>query len=389
MRPLPLGLLTLAALVAACGRTSTSSPKADAGAVPPRLEAGAPRATAPAAPGTIPAVLGVTRDGKRALLRLDDVHGHVTPSRYRWIEIATNAMESEWTLSDPPLAADVVKHAAALLDLDEPHDERFAVSPSAVVFNHGDWLDVADPKTGRGLARLASDPSYYPQISATGAFVVYQREQGSLDGVVGNYMPFVAPLPSGTPSRRLEVNDVRGEEMRISPDGAFLYVQSGTEHPEQGCLVRVTIAPPSPTKKLFCADPGQTFVGVRFSRSRAFAAVMTRRGSVGPVRATFLRLPEGTVIASLEESPAFEVAAIDDQGVGLASAMTVGLGARESALVDPTARTIDVFTPAVAVPTAFYGAAWLSGDRFVVGHDGGVQVVEIPALPKTARPWPP
>ncbi len=393
--------LVALAMLGACTRssaTTTASGSADAGPSPSdagRDVARTPRA--PSAPNALTSVLGVTRDGKRALVRIDDFHGHLAPSPYRWIDVATGAMLSEWTLpmlgiaapAVPPPAAlehDVAKHAAALLELDEPHDERFAVGKTAVVFNEGDWLHVADPKTGKVGPRLAADASYYPQIDPDGAFVVYSRMQGSLDGVVGNYMPFIAPLPAGAPSRRLEVRDVGGEEMRISPDGLFLYARSGVELPRGGCLVRVTIAPPSPTKKLFCVDAGDDLTGVRFSPSRTFLVVLARTGSTGPVRATFLHLPEGTVIGVLKESSAFDVATVDDLGVGLGTGLTPG--GPDVARIDPASRSLETFVPGVRLPPAFYGAAWLTGNRYAVGDDGGIAIVEIATAAKTPRPWP-
>lgn len=382
---------------------------ADAGA--PKVDAGGAPAPLPGKIGFFPSVLGVTRDGKRALVRFHDMHGSIAPPPFRWIDIATNTMIDEWTLpalhglpietmnegasptirsnpalTTPALEADIVKHATALLSLDVATDERFAVSPNAVVFNVGDWLNVADPHTGKVGARLSSDASYYPQITKSGAFVVYSREQGLLDGVVGNYMPFIAPLPGGAPSRRLEVRDVDGEAMRISPDGIYLYVQSGHELPENGCLVRVTLAAPSPTKKLFCVPAGDRIDGVRFSPSRTFAVVMARTGRVGPVRSTWIHLPDGAKMGDLQLGIGFHVATVDDLGVGIAGGLTPG--GPGIMLLDPLSHRFDQYATGTLAPPSFYGAAWLSGDRIVLGEGGGVKVIDFTKTVKTSLPWP-
>ncbi len=356
-------------------------------------------------------VVGVTRDGKRAFVRFDDQHGHVAPAPFRWITIATNSIESERTfealhglpletmnegatpkvrsnpaLTAPALEADLRDYAAALGSLDEPRDERFDVSGGTIVFNVGDWLQVADAATGKVGARLSSDASYYPHVAKSGAFVVYTREQGLLDGVVGNYMPFVAPLPAGGPSRRLEVKDVDGELSRLSLDGQYLYVQTGHEKPENGCLVRVAIAPPSAVTKLFCVPSGERIDGVRFSPSRTFAVVHSRAGRVGPERATWVHLPDGAKIGEVQMSSAFQVATVDDLGVGVASGVTIG--SAETALLEPASHRHDELTTGIAVPFAFYGAAWVSGSSFVVGEGGGVRLVDLTRAPKRSVPWP-
>lgn len=404
------------ALLVGCTR-----PEPAPAAIPKSVDAGAPKidggasALAPPSPlpGTMPVVVGVTRDGRRALVRFDDLHGHVAPPPYRFIDVATNTLVDQFelpalgsipfetmtegatpsvranpALTAPALEAEIAKYAAALLSLDEPHDERFAVGGDSVVFNVGDWLNVADARTGKVGARLSRDASYYPQITPRGTAVVYSREQGLLDGVVGNYMPFIAPLPAGVPSRRLEVRDVDGESMRISPDGVYLYVQSGHELPDNGCLVRVTLAPPSATKSLFCVAAGERIDGVRFSPSRTFAVVLARTGRVGPVRATWLHLPDGAKLGELQMSSAFQVGAVDDLGVGVAGGMAIA--SDDTALLEPVARRYETLTTGVRVPPSFYGAAWLSGDRFVVGQAGGIRVVDLasPKTPHTTHPWP-
>ena len=407
--------LVVAVLVAACTRSSPAPPRASAepsGTVAKPLvpDAGTRRPAALAAVrGREGFVVGVTPDGKRALLRLEDAKESWVDPMFRWIDIATNTVVEEWsepalqglpreTMTDSQavrskpsvtgadLEADVARHAASLLAVGA-RDERFGASPASSAFNVGDWLHVADTRTGKVGARLSADASYYPHVTPEGAFVVYSREVGLLDGVVGNYMPFVAPLPAGAPSRRLDVKDVDGELMELSADGRTLYVQSGHEKPEGGCLVGVEIAPPSRTRSLFCVAKDERIDGVRFSKSRAFAVVMARKGNTGPTRAVWIHLPDGTHLGELVQPGVFQVAAVTDAGVGLAELSSSARG--ESALADPAARRLESVQTGVSLPYAFYGAAWLDASRFVLSSGGGVDVVDLATAPRTTLPWPP
>ena len=413
-RLLPAAVL----LLAACSRTSPSSAPITAtlsgspsgtGAPPGIADAGAPPfVLAPAVAGRRGSVVGVTSDRKRALVCLVDSRESWVDPLFRWIDLATNAVVAEWHepalmglpretmtdsqrvrsrpgVTDAALEADIVRHAAALLEV-SARDERFAAAPDASVFNVGDWLYVADTRTGKVGVRLASDASYYPQISPNGAFVVYTREQGLLDGVVGNYMPFVAPLPAGAPSRRLEVKDIDGELMELSADGRNLYVQTGHEKPEAGCLVSVELAPPSRATSLFCVTPRERIDGVRFSPSRTLAVVMAQEGKTGPERAVWIHLPDGANLGELHLPHGFQIAAVTDAGVGLAGGASPI--ADESALVDPAARRFESVKIGVWLPYAFYGAAWVDPHRFVMAEGGGVRIVDLATAPHSLLPWP-
>ena len=410
-------VLPAAVLVLACTRTSpTPAPitatlpaaSAGTGVSAPVVDAGAPPYVfAPAVPGRSGTIVGVTADRKRALVCLTDMRQSWVDPLFRWIEVATNAVLGEWrepalmglpretmtdgnsirsqpAVTDPALEADVAKHAAALLAV-SARDERFAAANDTSVFNVGDWLYAADTRTGKVGARLSNDASYYPHIAPDASFVVYSREQGLLDGVVGNYMPFVAPLPAGAPSRRLEVKDVDGELMELSRDGRTLYVQSGHEKPEGGCLVSVDLAAPSHPKSLFCVAKDERIDGVRFSPSRAFAVVMARKGNMGPERAVWIHLPDGANLGELHLPGVFQVAAVNDAGVGLAGGIPVS---GDSALVDPVSRRYESVKTGVSIPYAFYGAAWLDANRFVLAEGGGVRIVDLAAAPRTIVAWP-
>lgn len=80
------------------------------------------------------------------------------------------------------------------------------------------------------------------------------------------------------------------------------------------------------------------------------------------------------------------MAAVTDAGVGLAE---LSSARGESCLVEPVARRLESLKTGVSLPYAFYGAAWLDANRFVLSEDGGVGVVDLAALPHTTLPWPP
>jgi hypothetical protein len=253
--------------------------------------------------------------------------------------------------------------------------------------NLGDWLYTVDTKTGKVGDRLSTDASYYPHIAPDGSFAVYSRQQGRLDGVLGNYMPFVVPLPAGAPSRKLPVRDIDGWKMTLSRDSRYLFVQSGNELPDGGCLVRVQIAAPSPVKKLVCVEKDERIRDLVFSPSRHMAVVTIGHSDVDnrASRAVWVELPDGKIAGELRQETIFDVASVDDSGVALAG----GVPAMHAmARVDVAKKKIESFETDVWVPYNFYGAAWIDGDRWVFGEGGGTRTIDLSVLPKTTVPWP-
>ena len=361
-------------------------------------------------PGRRATLLGVSVDRRRALLRLEKQPEHWVDPMYRWVDIATQRVLEDWhepalsglpleTMRDgggvirepgvtgDPLEADIATHATALLEAGAPFEPRFAVTPDASILNVGDWLYVADTRTGKVGDRLAKDASYYPHVAPDGSFVVYSRMQGTLDGMLGNYMPFVVPMPAGAPSRKLNVRDIDGWKMVISRDSRLLYVQSGNELPDGGCLVRAEIAPPSKVAKLYCVEKDERIRDLAFSPSRHMAVVTIGHSDIDnrASRAVWIDLPDGKVAAELRQDTIFDVATVDDSGVSLAGGVPA---MHEMARIDAVKRTIESFESDVWVPYNFYGAAWIDSDRWVFGEGGGTRTIDLSALPKTTVPWP-
>jgi hypothetical protein len=421
MRSVTLALVGVTSMFACGAPPTTPGSQMPATALPPDelrppgkdepLVAPAPVPPADPPPGRSATLLGVSVDRRRALLKLEKQPEHWIDPMYRWVDIETQRVLEEWhepALSSVPLEtmrdgggiirepdtgvdaleADIVQHATALLEAGGPFEPRFGVAREASVLNLGDWLYMVDTRTGKVGDRLAKDASYYPHVAEDGSFFVYSRMQGMLDGgYLGNYMPFVAPLPAGAPSRKLDVRDIDGWKMALSRDGRYLYVSSGNEKPDGGCLVRATIAAPSPVKKLVCAAKDERIRDLVFSPSRQFAVVTIGHSKVEDraTRAVWVELPEGNVVGELKQDTIFDVAAVDDAGVGLAG----GVPAMHAmARVDAVKRRIVAYETDVWVPYNFYGAAWIDADRWVLGQGGGTRTIDLSALPKTTVPWP-
>jgi hypothetical protein len=328
---------------------------------------------------------------------------------FRWVDIETQRVLEDWrepALSGMPLEtmrdgggiirepdvsgdaleADIATRATALLDAGAPFEPRFGVTRETSLLNLGDWLYVAETRSGKVRDRLSTEASYYPHMSHDGTFAVYARHTGRLDGVLGNYMPYVVPLPAGAPSRKLNVKDIDGWTMELSRDGKYLYVRSGHELPDGGCLVRATIAAPSPVKKLVCVEKDERIRTIAFSPSRHMVVVTVAHSDVEnrASRALWLELPDGKVVAELKQSYLFEIATLDDGGIGLGGGMAAG---KPMVRVDPWKQTLTVYETDTWVPFAFYGAAWIDADRWVIGEGGGTRTIDLSALPKTTVPW--
>jgi hypothetical protein len=361
-------------------------------------------------PGRLPTLLGVSVDRRRALLRMEKQPDHWVDPMYRWVDIETQEVVEEWhepALSGMPLEtmrdgggvirepgvdedtlhADIATHATALLEAGGPFEPRFAVTPETSMLNLGDWLYVAETRTGKVGARLSKEASYYPHVAPDGSFVVYSRMNGYLDGVLGNYMPYVVPVPAGAPSRRIEVRDIDGWKMVLSRDGRYLYVQSGNELPDGGCVVRAEVAAPSAVKKLYCVAKDERIRDIAFSPSRHVVVATIGHSDIenSSTRAVWIELPDGKVAGELRQDGFFDVATVDDFGRALAG----GVPAQNAmARIDPAKKLIESFATDVWVPYNFYGAAWIDADRWVFGEGGGTRTMDLSALPKTTVPWP-
>jgi hypothetical protein len=392
------GKTKLATAIDASAHASSSGPSLDAAGTP-----APPRAATPT--NEMSLMIGVTRDKTRALIRTEDIRGHrnKNPDRVRWVEIANNRIVEEWALpgysslpresmnddgsikgsiammarmQSPELMADLVKYGAALATLETVQDERFAVSPKGdrIVFNGGDWLYLADGTTGKVLSRYAAEASYGPHIAPNGKLFAYSRMVGSLDGVVGNYVLWLAPLEANAPSRRvMGTRDVGSSSIRWSPDSTKVYVQMGHEHARGACLARVDVTPPSAVKKVACVGLDEILDQLSISPKVAFAALIARSadGGFGPKRVRVVDLEKEAVI--------YEAMLPDRAGGGLVSDAPLLVTAKyPGALnVDDVLAKTRREAPFVG-SVAIYSLVWTGPRAFVYAYaDDGVKTFDL------------
>jgi hypothetical protein len=356
-------------------------------------------------------VLGVSTDRSTALVRVRSLQDRSYLPRYRRIEIASGRSLGEWTLdardglessvffgrtpangvasvlATPAHRADVARYSAALAALSHHNDARFAVGAERVVFNVGDelWQAARDGTDARRIPNPGA--SYGPTISRDGRRVAYTSMVGRLDGVVGNYVLHLLDLrPRALPVRVAATRDVWYEDLSWSADSAYVFARMGAEHAEGGCFVRVLASRPYHLERLACVDRAERIDAIAYSPGARFAVVRGYRtiASGGNQQSLqWIDLGTGRVIATARHAGNLNSGAVNDRGVLLAQ--TDG---QRALMLDPLRRSAKLSNESIPVPNLSFDAAWIDDDRYVVGENSSVRIIDLRQQRWTDRPWP-
>lgn len=372
---------------------------------------GDPPQGAPRAASTHTEVLGVSQDRATALVRVASLQDRNVLPRYRRVQIQGNRVIEEFALpardalesavffgrlsrDDIPSATgtnahrrDLARYREALGALVYNNDHRFASAPDRALFNIGDDLWIAD-RDGGNARKISTTPAAYgPLVSPDRQRVAFTAMIGRLDGVVGNYVLHLYDLQSrAAPVRVSTTRDVRFEDLRWSNDGRYVFARMGAEHPEGGCFVRVLARPPYTVERLACVDQQERadFVayspGIRVAVVHGFRVI---RSGGAQHSVQWVDLSSGRVTHTARYVGVLSTGGVNDRGQLLCAT-----SAMRAVLFDPATRAMRESAGSTEVPILFHDAAWLDDDRFVIGRDGGVQVVSLGQIPWVNRGWP-
>lgn len=281
----------------------------------------------------------LSKDGKRVLLRRLDVGGKSFHARVVEVDSGKTVDETELDalakipfsanrrdandlvtlenlLRSPAFEADLVRSAKLVGAF--PSCGRVSAAPdgSAIAFNAGDWLYVAD-KSGHVRKALSPDAAYDPRFSPDGRHILFRKFGGRPEGGASRYELYVVPSDLSGPSRRIEGTAGVRDPIVVNPDAQSAIAVVSREPAIKTCVLSVGLKAPFSVKKLGCVDGGEQLVEAVLSPKGRWAALTTRRESqLRPSwRLRVLSLSNGKVALDADAEPGLTVRAISDDGL--------------------------------------------------------------------------
>lgn|GEM_PF-2552420 len=192
----------------------------------------------------------------------------------------TEIAELEWMLASPAFGRDIIKgsHLAGSFPFGACGRLAAASSGSAIAFDAGDWLYVADD-TGRVRRRLADEAAYDPRFTPDGKHLLFRKATGTVD-VFARYELFVVPSDLSAPPRALPGTAGMRDRFVAHPDGQSAFAvasQPRARGASDTCVVSLSLRPPFAVKKLACVDGSEQLVESVISARGKWAALSTKK----------------------------------------------------------------------------------------------------------------
>lgn len=257
----------------------------------------------------------------------------------------TELAELEWMLATPAFGRDIIKgsHLAGSFPFGACGRLAAASNGSAIAFDAGDWLYVADD-TGRVRRRLVEEAAYDPRFTPDGRHLLFRRITGTVD-VFAKYELFVVPSNLSAPPRALHGTAGMRDRFVAHPDGQTAFAvlsqhRTGARGAEGTCVISLQLKPPFTTKKLACLDGNEQLVESVISPKGKWAALSTKKRTEASTeerrvewRLRVLSLTNGKVMRDEPDQPGLGIRAISDSG------LLVQSGARGIVVTDVPAKT--------------------------------------------------
>ena len=237
----------------------------------------------------------------------------------------TEIAELEWMLASPAFGRDIIKgsHLAGSFPFGACGRLAAASTGSAIAFDAGDWLYVAD-ETGRVRRRLADEAAYDPRFTPDGKYMFFRKATGTVD-LFAKYELFVVPSDLSAPPRPLPGTQGMRDRFVAHPDGQTAFAVASQPRGATGasdtCVVSLSLRPPFAVKKLACLDGNEQLVESVISPKGKWAALSTKRKTEADGerrvdwRLRVVSTTTGKVARDEPEPPGLAVRAISDSGL--------------------------------------------------------------------------
>lgn len=237
----------------------------------------------------------------------------------------------EWMLASPAFGRDLVRGAAVASAFPFGACGRLAAGPSAISFDAGDWLYIADNE-GRVRRRLFDEAAYDPRFSPDGKWLFFRRATGH-ERVLARYEMFVSPSDLSAPPRPIPGTAGMHDRFVIHPDGKTAFAISSQPGGAETCVVSLGLRPPFATKKLACVEgQDERVVESAISPKGKWAALSThvRGDAQWRLRVLSLTGPKRDDKPEVREEAGRVLRAISDSGLAVES------GPRGGVVIDAT-----------------------------------------------------
>ncbi len=212
-------------------------------------------------------IVGLSLDGKRALLHRDSTWRNLATPSYRVFTVDTGKLEAEVELptfklgqepvpGDDERATDVLRAGPLLRDFPLGAGGTIAVSPDgkSAAFNIGDPLHVVLAGKRR---KLPFPAAYDPMILADGQTLLFRGYDGRVAGPEseGKYSLFWMSLDGGKPQKVPATETTHG--WRLSRSGDALRIVVGDSPTFAPCVLEVPLVKPLKVTRKRCVDHGE------------------------------------------------------------------------------------------------------------------------------------
>lgn len=308
----------------------------------------------------------LSQNGKRALLRrLDGDASTTLQTRVVDVDSGETVREETFpTLGKAPFAT-IGHDKATIAELDALLEEpsfgedlvrgadlagvfpfgscgRLSASKSAIAFNAGDWLYVAD-RVGHVRRRVTEDAAYDPRFTPDGKHLIFRRASGMIDrSGRARYELNVVPADLSAPPRSLRGTAGARDRFAVDEDARVAVAVASQEPTIKTCVLSIGLRPPFSTKRVACLDGAEQLVESVISPRGRFVAMTTQSDHFAE-RAWRLRVVAvrtGKVILDAPASAGMMLRAISDGGLlvqsGVSGVLVDDVVKKKQRAVDPS-----------------------------------------------------
>jgi len=250
----------------------------------------------------------------------------------------TEAAGLEGLLAAPAFGDDLVRGAKLAGGFPFGSCGRLSASKSAIAFNAGDWLYVAD-KVGKIRKRVSEEAAYDPRFTPDGQHLLFRRASAVEHGRA-KYELYAVPSDLSAPPRVLAGTAGARDRFIIDEEGRAAVAVASQEPQVKTCVLSIGLRPPFATRKVACLDGGEPLLESVISPKGRWVATTTQvtRDGVHSWRLRAISVRTGKVALDVPAASGMMLRAISDTGLlvqsGFGGAIVDDLAAKTRRVID-------------------------------------------------------